>query len=206
MYKVFIDHKPILFVNHSEFSDNFNSIDALSIEKLEDDLSSEMELVSLDRPLQILCQNIENDFLRLFADFYLIEAAGGVVRNQKGILMIFRNGLWDIPKGKLEKGEDVKTAAIREVEEECGIEQPIIEDWLVDTYHTYVYKGRKVLKKTFWYSMKYNGIEKLIPQIEEGITDVKWMSAKEFLHVRGKTYGSINEVIDVYAERFLLGS
>ncbi|HIP32523.1 MAG TPA: NUDIX domain-containing protein [Crocinitomicaceae bacterium] len=206
MYKVFIDHKPILFVNHSEFSDNFNSIDALSIENLEDDLSSEMEFISLDTPLQILCQNIEDDFLRLFADYELIEAAGGVVRNQKGILMIYRNGLWDIPKGKLEKREDVKTAAIREVEEECGIEQPIIEDWLIDTYHIYVYKGRKVLKKTFWYSMKYSGNKKLIPQIEEGITDVKWMSAEEFLKVRGKTYGSINEVIDVYAERFLLGS
>ena len=117
--------------------------------------------------------------------------------------MIFRNGLWDIPKGKVETGEDYETAGIREVEEECGIVNPIIETFLCETYHTYVFKGTNVLKKTMWYVMNYSGPKVLVPQTEEGITNVKWFSKEEFFEVRGNTYGSINEVIDRYRTSFL---
>ena len=204
MYKVFIDHKPIVFINPSEVVNDFESVDASEIYSILEGIQPFLESISLDAPLQIVCQDCEKDFLRLFESFDFIEAAGGVVRSDKGYLMIFRNGLWDIPKGKLAKNESVETAAVREVEEECAITAPLIESPLIDTYHTYVYKGKNVLKKTYWFVMSYSGNESLVPQINEGITKVKWVSKAELLDIRGNTYGSINEVIDAYQSQFFL--
>ena len=207
MYKVFIDHKPILFVNRLELNHEFSSVESNVISNILIDITEKMKLVSLDHPLQIICQDVELEFQRLFSKFKLIEAAGGVVEHKDCILMIFRNGMWDIPKGKVEKGDALidsinvnRIAAVREVEEECGISNPKITDFLVETLHTYEYKSKNILKKTYWYSMRYDGDEKLIPQLEESITDVKWMTFEELMKVRGNTYGSINEVIDVYRE------
>lgn len=205
MYKVFIDHKPILFVNRLELNHEFSSVESNVISDILIDITEKMKLVSLDHPLQIICQDAELEFQRLFSNFKNIEAAGGIVESKKGILMIFRNGIWDIPKGKIEKGDALidsknvnRVAAVREVEEECGIRNPKITDFLIETLHTYEYKSKNILKKTYWYLMDYDGEEVLIPQIDEGITDVKWMSFEELMKIRGNTYGSINEVIDAY--------
>ena len=203
MYKVFIDHKPILFVNESEMSPNLISV---RFEKLNDfsvDIADFMTKVTIDNPIQVICSNPRSSFDFVFRDYKLIEAAGGVVRCDNKLLMIYRNGLWDIPKGKIEVGEDYETAAIREVEEECGIVAPIIEEYLCETYHTYSEKGKQILKKTTWFVMNHSGTEKLTPELDEGITDVEWFSKKKFLNTRGNTYGSINEVIDQYNSAYL---
>jgi len=126
----------------------------------------------------------------------LIEAAGGVVENTKEqFLFIYRNDKWDLPKGKLERGEKKKEGAMREVEEECGIKVSGIGKKICTTYHTYTVKGLVVLKKTYWYKMSYAGIGKLKPQKEEGITKVKWYRKEETGPIIRNTFPSIMDVL-----------
>ena len=126
----------------------------------------------------------------------MVEAAGGLVFNKDGdILMIFRNGKWDLPKGKLEIGESVEECAIREVEEECGIYGLDIIEKFLETYHTYNMDGEEVLKKTYWYKMKTDYSAKLIPQLEEGITKVSWIDRNQILEKLKNCYGNISDVL-----------
>lgn len=131
-------------------------------------------------------------------DFKMIKAAGGVVRNDKNqILAIHRNNKWDIPKGKVEKGESTREASIREVEEECGIKHLKLHDKLLSTYHIYSLKGSLVLKKTNWYNMTCFVDQKLTPQKEEGIDKVKWVKPDFFKKPGLNTYKSLKEVINM---------
>lgn len=141
----------------------------------------------------------ENEKLLLTAFsslFKTINAAGGLVKNKKGeFLFIFRNGKWDLPKGKIEKGEATEIAAVREVEEECGISELKITKELESTYHTYQIKEKDVLKRTYWFEMVCDDISALVPQTEEGITEVKWLSKNDLQQVYDNTYDSIKEVM-----------
>jgi 8-oxo-dGTP pyrophosphatase MutT (NUDIX family) len=128
--------------------------------------------------------------------FEEMTASGGVVFNPENkLLMIYRNGKWDLPKGKLEKGEEPAQAALREVEEECGISELKLIDQYAIIWHTYKMDDKYFLKKTYWYRMSstYNG--KLTPQLEEGITDVRWMSRKDVILATENTWTSIRELI-----------
>ncbi len=126
----------------------------------------------------------------------MVEAAGGLVFNKDGdILMIFRNGKWDLPKGKLEKEESVEKCAIREVKEECGIDDLQIIKQLIDTYHTYELNDLKILKRTYWFKMRtaYNG--QLVPQIQEGITKANWVKRNEIAEKLENSYGNIVQLL-----------
>ncbi len=126
----------------------------------------------------------------------VIEAAGGFVKNEnKNYLFIRRNNLWDLPKGKLEIGEKKKDAAVREVEEECGIKVAVLEKKLTKTYHVYELKGKIVLKISHWYAMGAKANQKLVPQLEEGITDVKWFSKADWSIIKADTYPSILDIL-----------
>jgi len=126
----------------------------------------------------------------------IIKAAGGLVRNADGdYLFIFRNKKWDLPKGKVEKGEGMRDAGVREVEEECGVKIHTNDKKLCKTYHVYEMGTKLVLKKTNWYSMTVKGSPKLIPQKEEGITKAEWISAKDLKPIVKNTYPSIMDVI-----------
>ncbi len=132
-----------------------------------------------------------------FADYKFIEAAGGLVQHNDTFLFIKRNGVWDIPKGKLDKGETPETAAVREIEEECGLVKPEIIKHLVNTWHTYEHKGKMVLKKTYWYWLKATETKmNLVPQTEEGITEVTFFKRTEFEKIKTDTFLSIMEVIE----------
>ena len=127
----------------------------------------------------------------------MIEAAGGLVFNKDGdILMIFRNGKWDLPKGKLEIGESVEECAIREVEEECSIYGLDITEKLLETYHTYNLSGKEILKRTYWYKMNTDFNGELIPQIEEGITKVSWVSKDKISEKLTNSYGNISDILN----------
>lgn len=129
-------------------------------------------------------------------EYSLIEAAGGVVYNDEdNILMIFRNEKWDLPKGKLENGENIQQCAIREVQEECGVINLKITSKLQSTYHTYKVNGKYMIKRTHWFRMKTECVSKLIPQIEEGITKVEWVSKKDIAKKIENTYASIKELL-----------
>lgn len=128
--------------------------------------------------------------------FKYIEAAGGVVKNAKlDFLLIKRMGIWDLPKGKVERGEAIYEAAKREVCEETGLKTVDLMTNLPDTFHVYVQKGRWFLKKTYWYSMETKDGSALIPQINESITEAVWMHKTDARIALSKTYRSIFETL-----------
>ena len=136
-------------------------------------------------------------FTKIKKSCELIKAAGGLVKSAKGnYLFIFRNKKWDLPKGKVEKGEKMKDAGLREVEEECGVKIYTNDKKLCKTYHVYTLGAKLVLKKTNWYSMTVKGEPKLIPQKEEGITKAVWLSTDDLKPVLKNTFPSIVQVLE----------
>lgn len=130
--------------------------------------------------------------------FKYLKAGGGLVYNQKGeFLAIYRNGVWDLPKGKMEKGEDFEQTALREVEEETGLGELEARGLLLSTFHTYPHRGQMVLKETRWYEMlwKGDGIPKL--EAEEGISDYRWVKAGEAGFISENSYASILDVLRI---------
>ena len=125
--------------------------------------------------------------------FKVIRAAGGVVHHEGKVLMIFRLGKWDFPKGKIEKGESTGFGARREVEEECHIKVSVGEE-ICNTWHTYSQRGQNILKKTTWYEMSCLDDSEMRPQVEEGIELVKWMNKKEMEVALINAYRSIRHV------------
>lgn len=156
-----------------------------------------MYKVFIDNSPNIYQLDNEQSLLEAFSDHEFIEAAGGMVRRGNAFLFIKRHGMWDIPKGKLEEGESPEIGAIREIEEECGLVAPRIVDHLINTWHTYeTKKGKKVLKKTYWYLLDEAEITQLVPQEEEGITEVGYFNLDKFGEIRSNTYLSIIDVMD----------
>ena len=131
------------------------------------------------------------------SQFKIIKAAGGVVEKDGKVLLIYRLGKWDLPKGKLEKLESPEKGALREVEEECNIKVASREK-VCFTWHTYTRNGKKILKKTHWYRMECVDDVALRPQVEEDITEVRWMGQAEVMHALYNSYNSIREVMRTY--------
>lgn len=129
-----------------------------------------------------------------------LTAGGGVVYKENSfprkVLLMKRNGFWDLPKGKIEKGESIEECAVREVEEEVGARNLSIEQFLCDTYHEFEAKGKKFGKTTTWYSMKFNQTgAALEPQGEEGITELKWVELQ-----KAKIMVEFKNLVDVLTE------
>ena len=141
--------------------------------------------------------DIEKVFKSILQKFEVIKAAGGVVKNADGeYLFIHRLGKWDLPKGKVENSEKMKDAAVREVEEECGINIDYLGPKLQSTYHTYIFRGKLVFKQTNWYEMAVNKSPKLTPQLEEDITDARWVKKKNIDMILQNTYPLITQIIE----------
>lgn len=126
-----------------------------------------------------------------------INAAGGLVLNNLDeILLIHRLGKWDLPKGKQELGESIENTAVREVAEECGLLFDEIElgGMICKTIHFYKIENQDVEKHTYWYFMRYNADTTLVPQIEEGIEEVKWVKPEDVNELLVNSYDTIREV------------
>ena len=144
---------------------------------------------------------VEQLFSDLSTHFKLVEAAGGVVYNsEKEILVIFRRGAWDLPKGKIDKGEAKEAAAVREVKEETGLKEVSLGPYLSTTFHVFKNpkNGRRILKKTYWYVMQTREND-LIPQVEEDIEIAKWTELDTFLNSDISMYESIRELLEKVA-------
>ena len=198
MYKVFFNQKPILLttdiISPKEDSPFFyvkftNKKFIVQILK-----SKKVKTLYLFHPKE---DKLWYYFLNMFK---LIEAAGGLVRNLKTdhFLFIFRNKKWDLPKGRINKNEHVKDAAIREVEEETGVENLSITKPINTTYHIFKRNGKYRLKKTFWYLMETHYDGELTPEIKEGIEKAIWIDKKLIVSLRSEMYQNINLVISNY--------
>ncbi|MFK7748355.1 MAG: NUDIX hydrolase [Kordia sp.] len=172
MYKVFINEKLIILSNEvqkNEISDTYLLKD-VDLEWL----IGKLNAGKIDKA--ILYHDKGEELLSLlYTKLPLVEAAGGLVKNDtQETLFIFRNGKWDLPKGKTEKGENIEETAIREVEEETGVTGLKITEFLMQTYHVFKRNGEYRLKLTHWYLMETDYDGELLPQIEEDIMKVEW--------------------------------
>ncbi len=134
-------------------------------------------------------------YKRLCAEFREVNAAGGLVSNVRGdYLLIKRGGLWDLPKGHQEEGEDIAVTALREVQEETGVDELELGSLICVTDHCYFRDGRWHLKHTWWYNMLYTNPVDLVPQREEDISKAAWVARSSLPPYLKNTYPSIMEV------------
>ena len=139
--------------------------------------------------------DIEGTYRRICAEFKEVNAGGGLVSNRRGdFLLISRNGLWDLPKGHQDPGEEISVTALREVQEESGIDELLLRDLICITDHCYIRDGKWHLKHTWWYDMLYTNPTDLTPQTEEDITKAAWVAKSSLPAFLLNTYPSIIEV------------
>ena len=197
MYKVFVNDSPIIFTSSQKKENNFPiyAFDDISF----DDVLHKINNLKIDG-INLYCTDLLRDWKIFCSHLNIIPAAGGLVVNQKKeLLFIYKNNIWDLPKGWIEQGETKEIAAIREVEEECGISNLKLVKPLVTTYHIYYHKGIN-LKKTYWFLMKSENNKKLTPQIEEGITKVAFKKVSEINEILQNSYANIKLVYDTYQQ------
>src|SRR5213075_516363 len=134
--------------------------------------------------------------------FTLIRAAGGLVKNEKKeILLIFRRGHWDLPKGKLDKGESLEDCAVREVEEETGLKNVRLKSPLLITYHVYHEGTKHILKESHWFTMHATSDQQLTPQADEDISEIKWVDHASLSAYLKKTFPLINDIIETAKQK-----
>lgn len=198
MYKVFIKEQQILFSKKIE--KNLPNWEVKSIVNPKKGQYKEIiEILWKNEGLQLFhiqTENIEEAF-QLFCDnFKIIYAAGGLVKNNLDeLLFIYRLNKWDLPKGKVEEGETISEAAMREVEEECGIKDLDLLDKAKNTYHVYKINGEFILKETHWFHMRTNYKGPLIPQEEEDISQASWVKTTQMQKQLENTYASIRDLL-----------
>lgn len=147
--------------------------------------------------IHLICRDQKQLSKFIKDQFKIIKAAGGIVEKGQKLLLIYRMGKWDLPKGKLDKHEKPETGAVREVEEECNI-QVKREQLICKSWHTYLRNGRRIMKKTYWYRMTLISDDHMKPQLEEDIEEVRWMMDKEVSASLYNTYSSIRWVFKKY--------
>lgn len=198
-YKVFINNRPFSFMSDAGDAANIPGTLVVNYDSAET-LLVMMELAHSEPKFFDHTIVLHNDPSRVLHKVEqlckVIEAAGGAVRNADGkLLMIYRLDKWDLPKGKLDKGETPEQAALREVEEECGVSGLKIVRPLQPTYHTYKDGEQIILKKTWWYEMTTADTRKLVPQTEEGILKCEWRDEKGVAEAMKETFRSVEEVV-----------
>ena len=189
MYKVFVNDCPIILTDSKNVSTKFTIIDfdSCNISEIIDTLFQNKK-----NGICLLCNDLEVCWQKFQSCFKVHKAAGGKVLNSKEeVLFIYRFDKWDLPKGKLEKGEFISECAIREVEEECGISNLNIENKLETTYHIFKRKEKTILKITYWFLMHSNYKGNLTPQTEEGIEKVVFKNDLEINEALKNTYQNI---------------
>ena len=126
----------------------------------------------------------------------IVRAAGGLIQNERGeILFMYRRNKWDLPKGKIDGGESPEECALREVKEETGIGDADLKEFLLITHHMYEENGINILKETHWFRMFAAGDQELIPQLEEDITELRWVKESGFPEIINNTYPNILDVL-----------
>ncbi len=194
MYKVFFNQKPLILSNQiHEISDNepllyikYSNANQI-IKALKNNKNTKVFLYHRD------INKLWKGFIKKFP---IVEAAGGLVeRYDRKTLFIFRNNKWDLPKGGVEKKEMIIEAAQREVTEETGVSDLIVEKKLSETFHLFKKGKRYRLKKTYWFKMNTNYKGKLKPQTEEGIENAKWISKDKISYILNDAFENIRLIV-----------
>ena len=201
MYQVYINERLLKFVGTYDPIGNAEIVIKLKGTEPKDYLKVLVNAFE-DNPqtesLVIQSENIDETWKKFTSLYTILKAAGGVVINSQTnkLLMIFRNGKWDLPKGKIEAGEEADVAAVREVYEECGIGELKLSKQIKTSFHTYPYKETVILKKTYWFLMSSTDISTPVPQLEEGIVEARWMDKAEVKKALKNAYSSIVELLN----------
>lgn len=189
MYKVFVNDKPLFLTNQVAKETDFQLF--------------LLESVDIEQVIIKMFQNkIQKAYLyypdekailkKVKEKIPVCKAGGGLVYNKKGeVLFIFRNGKWDLPKGGIEKNEAIENTALREVEEETGVNGLLITQKLQKTYHVFKRSGKYKLKITHWFEMKTNFDGALQPQANEGIEKVAWLTPEQIKEALKNSYENI---------------
>ncbi|MDG1953589.1 MAG: NUDIX domain-containing protein [Polaribacter sp.] len=198
MYKVFVNDKPIILTDSLKKNNNFRVY--LFKDVVVDEILHKLKRGN-SKGVNLFCANLERDWKTFKKHFKVVSAAGGLVLNPDNeILFIYRLGIWDLPKGRIEIGETIEETAVREVEEECGVAGLILEKPLITTYHLFFMDDIQQLKITHWFLMKTDFQEKLTPQLEEGITKVVFKNETQVQQAKQNTYANIKLVLDAYKQ------
>lgn len=203
MYKVFVNDIPIILSTIKELGDKYTSIPIKEVKF--------KRIIKKINKGELLFVNLyhsnEKKLLKhLFKKLPVVTAGGGMVLNEANeVLFIYRNGRWDLPKGKIEKEESLEEGAIREVEEETGVKNLEITRFLQKTYHVFQRKGKYKLKVTYWFEMKTDYTGELVPEESEGIMKVKWKDREKAQKALKKSYANIKllfpeELLPVYSK------
>lgn len=189
MYKVFVNDKPLFLTNEVAKETDFQLF--------------LLESVDIEQIIVKMFQNkIQKAYLyypdekailkKVKEKIPVCKAGGGLVYNKKGeVLFIFRNGKWDLPKGGIEKGEEIEETALREVEEETGVSRLSINRKLQKTYHVFKRSGKYKLKVTHWYEMQTDFVGIPVPQANEGIEKVAWLNPEQIQEALKNSYENI---------------
>lgn len=195
IYKIYMNQSALILTHFDKKSE----YDAQYVDNQNIDLKSLFERISENKLAQTFVTSsptLKSTLKSIKRGVRYIKAAGGLVRNAQGeYLFIKRLGKWDLPKGKVEDQERMKEAAVREVEEECGLKIKRLGAKMQSTYHVYSMHGEVVLKKTNWYAMDVDGCPPLVPQQEEDITEAVWLPVHQLSIVRENTYPLIHDLI-----------
>jgi len=193
MHKIFVGDKPIILTTEIEKETNFKNY-LLKTVKL-GTVIRKLNKTSLQEA-RLIHKNKNKLLKKFLKKLPNVIAGGGKVYNNNGeILFIFRNGKWDLPKGKAEAKETIDQTAIREVEEETGVEGLRITKPLEMTYHIFKRNGRYRIKITYWFEMRTSYSGKLIAQEKEGITKVAWLNKEQTQEALQNSYANIKRLI-----------
>ncbi len=189
MYKVFVNDKPLFLTNQIAKETDFQLflLESIDIEQLI------VKIFQNKVQKAYLYYPDEKEILKKMKEkIPVCKAGGGFVYNKKGdVLFIFRNGKWDLPKGGIEKGEEIEETAMREVEEETGVGKLTITKKLQKTYHIFKRGGRYKLKITHWFEMQSDFEGQTMPQANEGIDKAVWLSPEQVKEALKNSYENI---------------
>ena len=170
MYKVFVNQDLIILTSKIPFGNKINIYDLkkTSIEEI-------LKLVKKNHKIYLFHKNHDKLISAFKKKIKVVKAGGGLVKNNKDeLLFIYRRNKWDLPKGKMDKGETIDQTALREVKEETGIVNLEIIDFNQITFHIFKKAKEYRLKETHWYNMRSDFDGEFKPELSEGISKVKW--------------------------------
>jgi 8-oxo-dGTP pyrophosphatase MutT (NUDIX family) len=202
--KVYFGEKPVYLCNKidAELQEILHHPDAILMDEISSAAINSLlhEIVKDEFHAGVLLhEDLDKLKKKFIKHFQLIEAAGGIVVNEKNqLLFIYRLDKWDLPKGKIEKGEGIETAALREIEEETGLTHLTIKNKIGETYHTYNAFGKHFFKITHWFNVTCSSNQTLVPQTSENIEEIKWFTKKEVAIPLINTYPSIKDILNQY--------